>query len=47
MMPMMPMSGMAGAGLGNTGGGRRTPPWLVETQDVWGESVPAAPGLIG
>lgn len=47
VMPMMPMGGMAGAGLGNTGGARRTPPWLVQTQDVWGESVPAAPGLIG
>lgn len=48
MMPMMPMGGMARAGLGGAGSvGRRNPPWLVETHDVWGESFPAAPGLIG
>ena len=46
-MPVMPMSGLAGAGLRNAGGSRRNPSWLVETQDVWGESFPAAPGLIG
>jgi uncharacterized protein YukE len=47
MMPMMPMgSGMAGAGMG-TGGSRRIPPWLIEHEDVWGTSIPAAPGLIG
>lgn len=46
MMPMMPMSGMAGAGAGD-GSHRRIPPWLVETEDVWGESSPVAPSLIG
>ncbi|NUP48584.1 MAG: WXG100 family type VII secretion target, partial [Catenulispora sp.] len=46
MMPMMPMSGMAGAGMGD-GGNRRIPPWLVETEDVWGASSPVSPGLIG
>jgi hypothetical protein len=46
MMPMMPMGGMAGAGMGAAGGSRRSPQWLVETQDVWGESFPAVPGLI-
>jgi hypothetical protein len=46
MMPMMPMSGMAGAGMGD-GSNRRIPPWLVETEDVWGASSPVSPGLIG
>ncbi|GAA2041022.1 WXG100 family type VII secretion target [Catenulispora yoronensis] len=46
MMPMMPMSGMAGAGMGDAGN-RRIPPWLVETEDVWGASSPVSPGLIG
>jgi uncharacterized protein YukE len=45
MMPMMPMSGM-GAG-SDMGGGRRVPPWLVETEDVWGESSAVSPGVIG
>jgi uncharacterized protein YukE len=44
MMPMMPMGGMMG---GDMGGGRRVPPWLVETEDVWGESSAVAPGVIG
>jgi hypothetical protein len=44
MMPMMPMSGMGG---GDMGGGRRIPPWLVETEDVWGESSAVAPTVIG
>ncbi|HVV18417.1 MAG TPA: WXG100 family type VII secretion target [Pseudonocardiaceae bacterium] len=44
MMPMMPMSGMAG---GDMGGGRRIPPWLVETEDVWGESSAVSPTVIG
>jgi uncharacterized protein YukE len=43
MMPMMPM-GMMGAG---DGGGRRLPPWLVETQDVWGEATVVTPSVIG
>ena len=46
MMPMMPMSGMAGGGMGDAGN-RRIPPWLVETEDVWGASSPVSPGLIG
>ncbi|HEX3590455.1 MAG TPA: WXG100 family type VII secretion target [Pseudonocardiaceae bacterium] len=44
MMPMMPMSGMGG---GDMGGGRRIPPWLVETEDVWGESSAVSPTVIG
>ena len=46
MMPMMPMSG-AGMGSGDMGGARRIPPWLVETEDVWGESSTVAPTVIG
>ncbi|WP_414938040.1 WXG100 family type VII secretion target [Amycolatopsis sp. cmx-11-51] len=44
MMPMMPM-GM-GAG-GDMGSGRRIPPWLVETENVWGQSAPVAPAVLG
>jgi uncharacterized protein YukE len=44
MMPMMPM-GM-GAG-GDLGSGRRIPAWLVETENVWGQSAPVAPPVIG
>lgn len=44
MMPMMPM-GM-GAG-GDMGSGRRIPAWLVETENVWGQSAPVAPPVIG
>ncbi|MFE6615153.1 WXG100 family type VII secretion target [Amycolatopsis sp. NPDC057786] len=44
MMPMMPM-GM-GAG-GDLGSGRRIPPWLVETENVWGQSSPVAPAVLG
>lgn len=44
-MPMMPMGGAASPG--GDGGSRRAPAWLVEHQDVWGASIPAAPGLIG
>ncbi|MBW8805395.1 MAG: WXG100 family type VII secretion target [Catenulisporales bacterium] len=46
MMPMMPMGGMGGAGMGDASS-RRIPPWLVETEDVWGASSPVSPGLIG
>ncbi|MFL6116345.1 MAG: WXG100 family type VII secretion target [Catenulispora sp.] len=46
MMPMMPMGGMGGAGMGDASN-RRIPPWLVETEDVWGASSPVSPGLIG
>lgn len=45
MMPMMPMGG--GAAAGDQGGNRRVPAWLVETEDVWGESAAVAPGVIG
>jgi uncharacterized protein YukE len=45
MMPMMPMSGMGGGS--DMGGGRRIPPWLVETEDVWGESSAVSPTVIG
>jgi hypothetical protein len=44
MMPMMPMGGMGG---GDMGGARRIPPWLVETEDVWGESSSVSPTVIG
>jgi uncharacterized protein YukE len=44
---MPPMGyGMAGADDG-MGSGRRIPPWLVETEDVWGESSTVTPGIIG
>ncbi|GAA1981453.1 WXG100 family type VII secretion target [Amycolatopsis minnesotensis] len=43
MMPFMPM----GMGAGDLGSGRRIPPWLVETEDVWGESAAVAPPVIG
>lgn len=43
MMPFMPM----GMGAGDLGSGRRIPPWLVETEDVWGESSAVAPPVIG
>lgn len=45
MMPMMPMSGAMG--VGDMGGARRIPPWLVETENVWGESAIVAPPVIG
>lgn len=45
MMPMMPMGG--GMGGGDMGSARRIPPWLVETEDVWGESSSVAPTVIG
>jgi uncharacterized protein YukE len=45
MMPMMPMGGMMGGG--DMGGARRIPPWLVETEDVWGESSSVSPTVIG
>ena len=43
---MMPMGAM-GAGAGGDLGGRRIPPWLVETEDVWGESSAVSPPVIG
>jgi uncharacterized protein YukE len=44
-IPAMPF-GAAGAGDG-PGGGRRIPPWLVETEEVWGESAPVVPSVLG
>lgn len=44
-MPAMPY-GMGGAADG-MGSGRRVPPWLVETEDVWGESSMVTPAVIG
>jgi len=46
MAPMMPMGGMMG-GADGMGGARRIPPWLVETEDVWGESAAVTPSVIG
>jgi hypothetical protein len=44
MMPFMPMGGMGDGG----GMNRRIPPWLVETESVFGgESVPVTPPVIG
>lgn len=42
-MPMMPFAPM-GAGGANA---RRVPPWLTETEDVWGESVVITPPVLG
>jgi uncharacterized protein YukE len=44
-IPAMPMGGMAGAG--GDANGRRIPAWLVETEDVWGESSTVSPTVIG
>lgn len=46
MMPMMPFMPFAPTG-GDTGGSRRTPPWLTETEDVWGESAIITPPVLG
>jgi len=50
-MPYMPFMPFAGAGMNGEGGGggsgRRVPSWLVETEDVWGESTPVTPPVIG
>jgi hypothetical protein len=47
MMPMMPMMPMGGGMHGDVGGGRRIPPWLVETEEIWGERTVVAPPVIG
>jgi hypothetical protein len=44
-MPSMPYG--AGGAADGMGSGRRVPPWLVETEDVWGESSMVAPAVIG
>ncbi|MDX3194095.1 WXG100 family type VII secretion target [Streptomyces sp. MN03-5084-2B] len=46
-MPMMPMMPMGMGGGGDLGSGRRIPAWLVETENVWGQSAPVAPPVIG
>ncbi|MBE1485524.1 WXG100 family type VII secretion target [Plantactinospora soyae] len=46
MMPMMPFMPFAPTG-GDMGGSRRTPPWLTETEDVWGESSIITPPVLG
>lgn len=46
-MPMMPMMPMGMGGGGDLGSGRRIPPWLVETENVWGQSSPVAPAVLG
>ncbi len=43
-MPAMPYGHMGGA---DAAGARRIPPWLVETEDVWGERSVVAPAVIG
>lgn len=43
--PFMPFAGAAGAG--GDSGSRRVPSWLVETEDVWGESAAVTPPVIG
>ena len=44
-MGMMPMG--AGMGGGGMDGARRSPAWLVETDDVWGEQSVVAPSVLG
>jgi uncharacterized protein YukE len=43
MMPFMPFSPMGF----DMAGARRVPPWLVETEEVWGESSIITPPVIG
>ncbi|HEU5475325.1 MAG TPA: WXG100 family type VII secretion target [Actinophytocola sp.] len=45
-MPMMPFMPFAPMGM-DMAGGRRVPPWLVETEEVWGESSVITPPVIG
>jgi hypothetical protein len=45
MMPMMPMHPMNQGG--DSAAARRVPPWLVETENVWGESAAIIPSVIG
>jgi hypothetical protein len=45
MMPMMPMHPMHQGG--DSASARRVPPWLVETENVWGESATIIPSVIG
>ncbi|MBO0868623.1 MAG: WXG100 family type VII secretion target [Micromonosporaceae bacterium] len=44
----VPAMGYGAAGMEDgLGGGKRIPPWLVETEDVWGEQTMVAPSIIG
>jgi len=43
MMPMMPMT----PGAGDMAGARRIPPWLMETEEVWGQSSTITPSVVG
>jgi len=45
-MPMMPFMPMA-PGAGDMAGARRIPPWLMETEEVWGESATITPPVVG
>lgn len=45
-MPMMPMMPFAPGGQ-DMSGARRIPPWLVETEEVWGESSVVTPSVLG
>jgi hypothetical protein len=45
-MPMMPFMPFAPMGF-DMAGSRRVPPWLVETEEVWGESSIITPPVIG
>jgi hypothetical protein len=45
-MPMMPMMPMAPGGH-DMAGARRIPPWLMETEEVWGQSSTITPPVVG
>jgi uncharacterized protein YukE len=45
-MPMMPMMPMA-PGAHDMAGARRIPPWLMETEEVWGQSSTITPPVVG
>lgn len=45
-MPMMPFMPFAPGG-GDMAGARRIPPWLTETEEVWGESATITPPVVG
>lgn len=45
-MPMMPFMPMA-PGAGDMAGARRIPPWLMETEEVWGQSATITPSVVG
>jgi uncharacterized protein YukE len=46
MMPMMPFMPFAPMGMEGANA-RRIPPWLTETEDVWGESSVITPPVLG